>query len=178
MIKLVTGGQRSGKSAFAEGLLRDKKNVAYIATATVDGEEMKDRVRKHQESRPASWRTIERYDNFLEDLGDEDYYLFECVGTMTSNIMFNYTRGLERVTTELATTIENHVFDSIKELIDYVNDNNKDLVIITNEVGFSLTSQNHIGRVYTDILGRLSQRLASISDEVYLVVAGIEVRIK
>ena len=55
---------------------------------------------------------------------------------------------------------------------------NKHLIIVTNEVGFSLTSQNHVGRVYTDILGRVNQRIAKLSDEAYLVVAGMEVRLK
>jgi len=53
-----------------------------------------------------------------------------------------------------------------------------DLVMVTNEVGMSLVPEHHISRVFRDIQGRINQRLAMRADEVYLVCAGIPVRIK
>lgn len=178
MIKLVTGGQRSGKSTFAENFLRDKKGVAYIATSTIDGKEMEERVKIHRESRPSSWRTIERYRDFSEEIKDEDFYLFECVGTMTSNILFDHSKDLEYIPPQLSNKIEKEILDNLEDLIKTIREKNKNLFIVTNEVGFSLTSNNHLGRIYTDILGRVNQRLGKLSDEVYLVVAGIDLRIK
>ncbi|WP_054252618.1 bifunctional adenosylcobinamide kinase/adenosylcobinamide-phosphate guanylyltransferase [Neofamilia massiliensis] len=178
MIRLVTGGQRSGKSSFAEGLLKDKENVAYIATANVDGEEMEERVKRHKETRPETWSTYECYKDFLSHIGDEDYLLLECLGTMTSNIMYEKTKDLERIAPELAKEIEDEVYKNVKELITYVRGRDKDLTIITNEVGLSLTPMDHISRVYTDCLGRISQRVAKLCDEVYLVVCGIEMKLK
>lgn len=178
MIRLVTGGQRSGKSSFAEGLLKNKEKVAYIATARVDGQEMAERVKKHKESRPESWRTIEAYEDFLSYLGDEDYYLLECLGTMTSNIMYDLTKDMERISPEVAKGIEDRVYKNVADLVAYCREEDKDLIIITNEVGLSLTPMDHISRVYTDTLGRISQRVAKLSDEVYLVVCGIEMKIK
>lgn len=178
MIVLVTGGQRSGKSNYAERLLRDKEKVAYIATSTIDGKEMEERVKIHRASRPSSWRTIEKYKDFLEELGDEDFYLFECLGTMTSNIMFDHTKNLEYIPPDLSKKIEDEVYDNMKDLIEAIKEKDKNLIIVSNEVGFSLTPINHFGRVYTDILGRINQKMAAMADEVYLVVAGIEMRIK
>lgn len=180
MIILITGGQRSGKSNYAEKLIKEKKDakVAYIATSIVDGEEMEDRVRIHKNSRPSSWRTIEAYRDFSKEIKEEDYYMLECVGTMTSNIMYDFSKDLNRISTELSKEIEDEVFCEIENLIKTINEKNKHLIIVTNEVGFSLTSQNHVGRVYTDILGRVNQRIAKLSDEAYLVVAGMEVRLK
>ena len=59
---LVTGGARSGKSGFAESLCKNQNNsTAYIATSVAFDDEMKERVRKHQASRPKEWKTYEIY---------------------------------------------------------------------------------------------------------------------
>lgn len=178
MITLVTGGQRSGKSKFAENLLIDKDRVAYIATAKVDGKEMEERVKLHRLSRPSSWRTIEAYRDFTDLLGQEDYYLLECLGTMTSNIMFDYSKDLEYIDVDLAKKIEDEVYGQVEKLINQIKKADKNLVVVTNEVGFSLTSISNIGRVYTDVLGRINQRVAKLCDHAYLVVAGMELKLK
>lgn len=180
MIILITGGQRSGKSNYAEKLLidKDETKVAYIATSIIDGEEMKDRVKIHRNSRPSAWRTIEAYRDFSKEIKDEDYYILECVGTMTSNIMYDFSKDLNRISIEVSKEIEDEVFCEIENLVKTIKEKNKNLIIVTNEVGLSLTSENHVGRVYTDILGRINQRIGKISDEAYLIVAGMEVRLK
>ena len=59
-IILVTGGARSGKSTFAERYAaQGNRQVAYIATAQIYDEEMKERVAIHQRRRPAGWTTFE-----------------------------------------------------------------------------------------------------------------------
>lgn len=178
MITLITGGQRSGKSNFAQSLLMDKSGVAYIATSKVEDREMMERVRIHKENRPESWRTIESYRNLDSELGDEDYYLLECLGTMTSNIMYDITKYYEYIDAKLSKTVEDEIFHEVERLVSSINVKNKNLIIVTNEVGFSLTSDNHIARVYQDILGRLNQRVAAISEEAYLVVSGMQVKLK
>ncbi len=61
-IILVTGGARSGKSGFAESLCREQNNsTAYIATSVAFDDEMKERVRKHQESRPTRIGKLMKY---------------------------------------------------------------------------------------------------------------------
>jgi adenosylcobinamide kinase/adenosylcobinamide-phosphate guanylyltransferase len=57
-IILVTGGARSGKSAFAEKLAAEMgTSIGYIATAQIYDEEMRYRVKLHRERRPSSWQT-------------------------------------------------------------------------------------------------------------------------
>ena len=64
---LVTGGARSGKSGFAESLCKNQNNsTAYIATSVAFDDEMKERVRKHQASRPKEWKTYEIYKDIYE----------------------------------------------------------------------------------------------------------------
>ena len=62
---LITGGARSGKSSFAEELCKQSDDtVCYLATAKAIDKDMQDRIKKHRESRPAVWRTIEKYSGF------------------------------------------------------------------------------------------------------------------
>ena len=57
---LITGGARSGKSALAEKLAGQQcSGVLYIATSVITDDEMAARVRRHQQQRPAHWRTHE-----------------------------------------------------------------------------------------------------------------------
>ena len=55
---------------------------------------------------------------------------------------------------------------------------NASFLIISNEVGLGLVPDNRMGRLYRDILGRANQMLAQESNEVYLLVTGIPLRIK
>ncbi len=50
----VTGGARSGKSTFAEGLMMEQGHrILYIATAVPFDNEMRDRIKKHRQERPS-----------------------------------------------------------------------------------------------------------------------------
>ena len=59
-IILITGGQRSGKSQYAERLaLSLSPNPVYVATAHIWDDEFRQRVLKHQERRGPEWTNIE-----------------------------------------------------------------------------------------------------------------------
>lgn len=178
MIKLVTGGMRSGKSNFAESLYINLEDVVYIATAQPTDEEMEVRIRVHQDVRPKEWKTFETSSDLTEAVGEENNYLLDCVTNYISNFMYRETVDEPIVSYEKEKKIEDEIYNAIKSLIDKIRKENKNLIIVTNEVGSSLTPMNHIGRVFTDIQGRINQKLAKESDEVYIVISGIEVKIK
>ena len=178
MITLVTGGARSGKSSFAESLYRDRVDVVYIATSIVDDEEMASRVKHHRNSRPSVWRTFEAYANLDDSIGDEEHYLLDCLTVMTSNTMYDLSKDYERIPDEVQLAIEDRVVSEMEKLIDCVKKSGKNLVIVTNEVGSSIVPLDHISRVYRDIVGRVNQRVAKLCDSAYLVVCGMEVKLK
>lgn len=178
MIILVTGGARSGKSSFSESLYENKEDVVYIATSKIYDKEMEERVILHRQSRPLSWRTYEGNYELKKAVGEEKNYILDCVTVLLSNRMFDITKDEEFISFQLQGQVENTVFNELKCLIDEIRRRNYNLIMVTNEVGDSLVPESHIGRVFRDIQGRINQRIASVSDEVYLVWCGIPVKLK
>lgn len=175
---LVTGGARSGKSNFAESIYEGDKEVVYIATSRVEDDEMGDRVQLHRANRPMEWRTFEGTYNLDIAVGYEKRYLLDCVTVLTSNIMFDLSRDLDCIDMALQERIESTVLNELTKLYKKIKKNDGELVLVTNELGYSLVPDNYIGRIFRDIQGRVNQRIASLSDEVYLVCCGIAVKIK
>ena len=114
MISIVTGGARSGKSEFAESLI--KGDAIYIATAENFDDEMDLRIKKHVKRRKESsinWRTVECLKKFDGLSGDEKYVLFDSLGVFISNIMFSKTaddlsdESIEETILEVRKELEN-----------------------------------------------------------------------
>ncbi|NMA84674.1 MAG: bifunctional adenosylcobinamide kinase/adenosylcobinamide-phosphate guanylyltransferase [Epulopiscium sp.] len=178
MIRLITGGARSGKSSFAESLYTNYKDVVYIATSIITDSEMEERITLHRERRPAIWRTYEGNDNLNQALGKEKHYLLDCITVLLSNIMFDMTKDVEYIPYELQRKIEGRVLKELKNLIEEVNKKEYVLTVVTNEVGYGIVPDNHVARVFRDLQGRINQELGKLADEVYLVCCGVPVKIK
>ncbi|MBZ2174540.1 bifunctional adenosylcobinamide kinase/adenosylcobinamide-phosphate guanylyltransferase [Schnuerera sp. xch1] len=178
MVILITGGARSGKSTFAEGFYKDRKDVVYIATSKISDKEMEERVMLHQKSRPSYWRTYEGNYSLISALGEEKNYLLDCITILTSNIMFDMTKDEEFIGYQLQQKVEDKIYKELYTLIKAIENKKHNLVLVTNEVGYSLVPDNHISRVFRDIQGRINQKIAALSHEVYLVCCGIPVKIK
>lgn len=180
MIRLVTGGARSGKSKFAEEIYvtNFNRDVVYIATSKVMDIEMEERVKHHKDSRPTGWRTFEGNYNLTDAIGTEKYYLLDCITALISNIMYDISKDVEHIDYDMQSHIENTVMLEIKKLIDQIELKEYILTIVTNEVGNSIVPENHISRVFRDIQGRVNQQIAEMSDRVYLLCCGIPVKIK
>lgn len=177
MISIVTGGARSGKSEFAESLI--KGDAIYIATAENFDDEMDLRIKKHVKRRKESsinWRTVECLKKFDGLSGDEKYVLFDSLGVFISNIMFSKTA--DDLSDE---SIEETILEVRKELehlFDWARENDKELVIVTDEVGMSIIPESKVARVYRDLIGTINKEVAAKCDRAYFVCMGIEVRLK
>jgi len=178
MVTLVTGGARSGKSSFSESRFEGKNDVVYIATSRAEDDEMKERAIHHRSFRPESWRTFEGDYNIADAVGKEKYYLLDCITVLTSNIMFDMSKDADTIDNALQRVIEDKIVETIKGLVDRINEADLELVMVTNEVGCSIVPENHVARVYRDIAGRVNQRAAEMAEEAYAVFCGIPVRLK
>ena len=183
MIQLVTGGARSGKSRFAESLAKEKKKVTYIATALPIDDAMKDRIIHHQQSRPHEWETLEQDRDFssitkLSFWAQTDLFLLDCITILVTNHMVDAGIDYDACSMEEINHLEERIMDELKILIDLIRESDKDLVIVTNEVGMGLVPAYRMGNYFRDIAGRVNQYLARCADEVYFCVSGIPMQIK
>ncbi|MGM9975126.1 MAG: bifunctional adenosylcobinamide kinase/adenosylcobinamide-phosphate guanylyltransferase [Clostridiaceae bacterium] len=177
---LITGGTRSGKSTFGESLLKDEKDVLYIATSKITDREMEERVKRHRERRPSEWSTYEGYRNLSQIIEESDkkFILFECVGTMVTNILFDEERDFDTIDKGVLEAIEKDIKSEFRSLVEVCKRLDRTLIIITNEVGMGLISEYPLGRIFTDILGRVNQELGALCSEAYFVACGIPLRLK
>ena len=181
-ITLVSGGMRSGKSTFAEQALKDETSILYIATSMITDDEMEERVRLHKERRGSKYHTHEGHTHLdqVVKASNESASLFECMGTFITNRMFDIlgNRAIEVLSRDDIRDIENLIVDEVEKLLKEMKNTDKINIIITNEVGLTLISEYKLSRVFTDILGRVNQLIASIADDVYFVISGIPMKIK
>jgi adenosylcobinamide kinase/adenosylcobinamide-phosphate guanylyltransferase len=170
-LTLVTGPVRSGKSRHAESLLRGRDRVLYLATGrTADDTdaEWSERVRQHRARRPTRWRTVETadvVDALTSAASDEDAVLLDCLGTWLTAVVD--AAGWHDLA--LARSVVEH---RCRALLDALTSIRADIVVVTNEVGWSLVPTTTSGRFFQDELGRLNAAVAAASEHVHLVVAG------
>ena len=165
-IILITGGQRSGKSAKAEALaLSLSPTPVYLATAHIWDEEFRERVRRHQERRGEQWTNIEE-EKFLSrhDVTGR-VVVIDCVTLWLTNFFFE--------TSEVEQTLE-----TVKAEFDRFTDQAATFIFVTNEIGSGGVSENAIQRKFTDLEGWMNQYIAAKADEVILMVSGIEIKVK
>ena len=173
---LITGGVRSGKSRHAEALLAEQDSVTYIAPGPladpVRDPEWAERVVEHQARRPRRWTTVETADVAAAVAAAPGAVLLDCLGTWVTAVIddldgWNRPAAHWRNDFEAATT----------SLVDAWSAGHHLLVAVTNEVGMGVVPAHASGRLFRDLLGLVNQRVAAVSDDVLLVVAGRVLRL-
>ncbi len=182
-IILITGGARSGKSTYAERLAKEYgSEILYVATAIPFDDEMKLRIKKHREQRPANWETLEAYkdlDMLLENkCKNKKAVLLDCITVMITNIMFEICQDFNQIQHDDITIVEETVNLQMDRLVAVAAGSKTPFILVTNEIGMGIVPENKSARLFRDIQGRVNQKLASAAKEVYLCVSGIPVKIK
>lgn len=165
-IILITGGQRSGKSQYAERLaLSLSPHPVYVATAHVWDEEFRQRVIHHQARRGAEWDNIEEEKELSRHDLTGRVAVIDCITLWCTNFFFE----LQDVDKSL---------DALKVEFDRFTDQDATFIFVTNEIGSGGVSDNAVQRQFTDLQGWMNQYVAQHADEVILMVSGIPVKIK
>lgn len=176
-ITLILGGARSGKSSYALRLAEEsRKSVTFLATAQGLDEEMLARIRKHRNERPSHWDTLEVPSGIASCVGQirSEVVILDCITLLVTNLMMSYMKQelVEEEPYMLAVQKE------IDDLAVALREQNRDWLIISNEVGLGLVPPYQMGRVYRDTLGWANQQLAGIADRVIFMVSGIPMVVK
>ena len=172
-IILITGGQRSGKSVYAEQLaLSLSANPVYLATAHVWDDEFRQRVKIHQERRGPEWTNIEEEKYLSRHKLSGRVIVIDCLTLWCTNWFFNQSDSPERLP-----DVDTILLDIQKEFKRFT-EQEATFIFVTNEIGSGGTSSNAVQRRFTDLLGWMNQFVAQNADEVVLMVSGIPVKIK
>jgi adenosylcobinamide kinase/adenosylcobinamide-phosphate guanylyltransferase len=198
-IVLIIGGARSGKSSFAlKEASKIRGDKAYIATAEALDSEMQERIERHRRDRGSGWDVYEEPSglaDILSDIGDRySVVVIDCLTLWLSNVLLRQqnqptgqagTGGRTSLPDRQVQTTEKNV----KEFINTIKQRDDSsvcapgsefrvLYIVSNEVGMGIVPDNELARRFRDLAGMLNQEIAELADEVYLVTAGIPIKIK
>jgi adenosylcobinamide kinase / adenosylcobinamide-phosphate guanylyltransferase len=176
-LALLLGGARAGKSSYALRLTseceqRTGGKVCFIATAQGLDEEMSSRIACHQAERPQAWATIEEpygIDEALRQASDARVVIVDCLTLFVSNWLLRY---------EDESRCEQVLRRITDDFLQLARSRRQEIICVSNEVGLGIVPETKLGRTFRDLLGRTNQDFAWAADDVYLLVAGLPLRIK
>jgi len=173
---LITGGSRSGKSAFAQQLAEEVKGSRlFVATCPETDPEMSERIRRHRQDRQGrGWRSVEEPLQLIQCLADnpsEATVLIDCLTLWVNNVMFEAEKQQQNIS-------EDDVAGLAGQLGRAALCYQGTVIMVTNEVGLGIVPDNPMARLYRDLVGRCNQVIARHAEQVFLVSCGIPLQIK
>ena len=176
-LTLLIGGVRAGKSARALSLANTRRangTMLFVATAQAFDDEMRARIDAHRRERSEEWETLESPIDIARDIERRrsreplvSVIVVDCLTLWVSNILLALTEDADA---------EAVVAQRTRELLASLT--GMPSIVVTNEVGLGVVPATALGRRYRDALGRANQLVASAADEVTLMIAGLEMRVK
>lgn len=167
MIYFITGGQRQGKSSYAQKLaLQLTGSPVFVATSRVWDDDHKDRIERHKKDRDDRWTTIEE-EKYLSDIDLKNKVaVIDCITLWLTNFFVDNQFDVEITLNEA------------KNELDALSRKDSTLIIVSNEIGMGLHAETAAGRKFTDLQGWTNQYIAALAEKVFLMVSGIPVQIK
>lgn len=166
-ITFITGGQRSGKSSYAQSMALQLSNKpVYVATSAVWDDEHRLRIERHKADRGSEWTNIEK-ETALDELKLENrVVVVDCVMLWATNYFFRESQNIDEV------------LKLMKNEFDKFTQQDAHFIFVSNEIGLGGISGNQLQRRFTDLIGWLNQYIAAQADEVLFMVSGIPLKIK
>jgi adenosylcobinamide kinase/adenosylcobinamide-phosphate guanylyltransferase len=166
-ITLITGGQRSGKSSYAKQLaLQLSPSPVYLATSRIWDKEHEKRIKRHQADRGPEWINIEEEKEIATAIMDDQVVIVDCITLWLTNFFFDNKSDVEQSLKEA------------KEEIEKVLTKDAQIIMVTNEIGLGGMPVNELQRQFTDLQGWVNQYIASIANQVILMVSGLPLHLK
>lgn len=167
MLIYVSGGVRSGKSAYAmQRALELAADPVYIATAKIWDDDFQERVNRHQEERGPEWTTFEAYRDLHALPLQSRIVVIDCVTLWLTNFFMDYDNDIELS------------LQAFKKEIDQLSRIDATFIIISNELGMGMHAETAIGRKFADLQGWANQYAAAKSKEAVFIVSGMPLFLK
>ena len=167
MIHYISGGERSGKSSYAQKIAEEiSKNPFYLATSRIWDEDFKTRVERHISDRDKRWTTIEEEKNISAVIVDKSTVVVDCVTLWLTNFYVDTKYDVEE-SLKLA-----------KQEIEKLVEIDATIIIISNEIGMGLHATTESGRKFTELQGWMNQFIAKKADKATFMVSGLPLKLK
>lgn len=165
-LTLVLGGAGSGKSLWAETLVRNASaDRIYLATARIWDDEMRRKVDDHKIQRGDGWNTIEAPLDVSEALRlaqPNQAVLLDCATMWLSNHLLE----------------DSDIPTAESRFLAALDGCAAPVVVVSNEVGMSIVPENALARRFRDAQGALNQKIAARAGLVVAVMAGLPLALK
>lgn len=178
----ITGGVRSGKSSFAEGVAtqlaaENGGQLYYLATGIPIDSEMQKRIQKHRQDRKKGsfhWQTVEqsaRIDEVAGIFTGRDIILLDCVTTLLNNELYSSEGKWDE---SFLKTIQKRILAGIRK----IKERAQTMILVSNEVLNEPLPETELIFTYGKLLGEIHQQLVQLADQAFLVEAGIPILMK
>lgn len=167
MIYYITGGERSGKSSYAQFLAESlSKKPIYLATSRIWDDNFKQRIERHQNDRNDSWTTIEEEKSISSVVNVKSTTVIDCVTLWLTNLSVDNNYDNEKC------------LAFAKKEIDKLTVIDANIIIISNEIGMGLHAHTESGRKFTELQGWINQYIAKKADKAIFMVSGLPMTLK
>jgi adenosylcobinamide kinase/adenosylcobinamide-phosphate guanylyltransferase len=181
-LTFISGGVRSGKSAYAENSLvnearKSRGRLVYIASGTATDPEMQARIERHKIDRFAhNWKTFEQpteLEDVLPSIQSGDYILWDCATTWLANELYvGWDVGEPCIEQKgCMEQKEKQLYITIDALLAKA----AHLIIVSNEVLDELPSEYTETEIYRKWLGCIHQKFVAKADTALEMDYGIPI---
>lgn len=163
----VTGGERSGKSSFAQQqALNLSRSPVYLATAHIWDDDFRARVERHKADRDNRWTTVEEEINLSQHDFTGKIVLLDCITLWLTNIYSKNDYDCDR----------SLMF--AKEEWQRLIQQNFTLIVVSNEIGMGGHASGEAQRKFTSLQGWMNQHIAQQAHKAFLMVSGLPLTLK
>ncbi|WP_299009966.1 bifunctional adenosylcobinamide kinase/adenosylcobinamide-phosphate guanylyltransferase [uncultured Tenacibaculum sp.] len=167
MIYYISGGERSGKSSYAQKLAESlSETPIYLATSRIWDEDFKQRVDRHISDRDERWTTVEEEKWLSNVISEKQTVVVDCVTLWLTNFFVDTKYDIEKA------------LEIAKEEINKLVEIDANIIIISNEIGMGLHANSESGRKFTQLQGWTNQHIAKLADKATFMVSGLPLTLK
>ena len=167
MIYYISGGERSGKSSYAQKLAESlSETPIYLATSRIWDEDFKQRVDRHISDRDERWTTVEEEKWLSKVISEKQTVVVDCVTLWLTNFFVDTKYDIEKA------------LEIAKEEINKLVEIDANIIIISNEIGMGLHANSESGRKFTQLQGWTNQHIAKLADKAIFMVSGLPLTLK
>jgi len=167
MMYYITGGERSGKSSYAQNLALSLSNTPkYVATSRVWDSDHRKRIDRHIADRDERWTSVEEEKALASVIETKDVVVIDCVTLWLTNFYVDTKNDIEK-----SLVYAKAEFEKLLNI-------DATIIIISNEIGMGVHAQTEIGRKFTELQGWMNQHIAKHANKATMMVSGIPLTLK